>query len=160
MIGDKVVFGRGTLKFKTAMLRHTNQCIKKGKTRPVAPLPGSALEGIPEEGASISHPPSVSLAPILPAFPSLPSLVLAPAGLTPTYFHLQILVQEEVAQFEVPVNDLIAMQVLAAQDYLPQVVAGLGLRQRFSPLVQLQKRLIRKEDITEGQGEDWPTECG
>lgn len=57
-------------------------------------------------------------------------------------------------------NDLIAMQVLAAQDYLPQVVAGLGLRQRFSPLVQLQKRLIRKEDITEGQGEGWPTECG
>ena len=36
------------------------------------------------------------------------------------YFHLQILVQEEVAQLEVPVNDLIAVQVLAAQDYLSQ----------------------------------------
>jgi len=33
------------------------------------------------------------------------------------------------------------VQVLAAQDDLPQVVAGLGLRESFPPLVQLQERL-------------------
>lgn len=58
-----------------------------------------------------------------------------------TYFHLQILIQKEVAQLQVPVNDTVPVQVLTAQDDLPQVVAGLGLGQRFPPLVQLQKRL-------------------
>ena len=58
-----------------------------------------------------------------------------------TYFHLQILVQEEIAQLEVSVNNAVSVQVLAAQDDLPQVVAGLGLRESFPPLVQLQERL-------------------
>lgn len=61
-----------------------------------------------------------------------------------TYFHLQTLVQKEVAQLEVPVNHPVSVQVLAAQDDLPQVVAGLGLGQRFPPLVQLQERLEEK----------------
>lgn len=58
-----------------------------------------------------------------------------------TYFHLEVLIQEEVAQLEVPVYDSVPVQVLAAQDDLPQVVAGLGLRQRLPALVQLQERL-------------------
>lgn len=38
-------------------------------------------------------------------------------------------------------DDAVPVQVLAAQDDLPQVVAGLGLRERFPALVQLQERL-------------------
>lgn len=38
-------------------------------------------------------------------------------------------------------DDALAVQVLAAQDGLPQVVAHLGLTQRLPPLVQLQQRL-------------------
>lgn len=48
-------------------------------------------------------------------------------------------------------NDLIAVQVLAAQDYLPQVVAGLRLGQCLPPLVQLQKGLRREEEVTDAQ---------
>lgn len=58
-----------------------------------------------------------------------------------TYFHLQILVQEEVAQLEISVNNAVSMQVLAAKDDLTQIVAGLGLGECFPPLVQLQERL-------------------
>lgn len=57
-------------------------------------------------------------------------------------------------------NDLIAVQVLAAQDYLPQIVARLGFRQRFPPLVQLQEGLGKREDVTEAQGNGWSAGCG
>ena len=38
-------------------------------------------------------------------------------------------------------NNAVSVQVLTAQDDLPQVVAGLRLRECFPPLVQLQERL-------------------
>lgn len=59
----------------------------------------------------------------------------------PTDLHLHVVTEEEVAQLEVPVNDTVAVQVLAAQDGLAQVVPHLGLTQRLPPLVQLQQRL-------------------
>lgn len=59
----------------------------------------------------------------------------------PTDLHLHVVAEEEVAQLEVPVNDAVAVQVLAAQDGLAQVVPHLGLAQRLPPLVQLQQRL-------------------
>lgn len=58
-----------------------------------------------------------------------------------TDLHLHVIVQKQVAQLEVAMDDAVAMQVLAAQDDLPQVVAGLGLRQGFPTLVQLQQGL-------------------
>ena len=39
-------------------------------------------------------------------------------------------------------NDPVSVQVLAAKDDLPKIVAGFGLRQCFPPLVQLQERLV------------------
>lgn len=38
-------------------------------------------------------------------------------------------------------NDPVSVQVLAAKDHLPQIVASLGLRQCFPPFVQFQERL-------------------
>lgn len=58
-----------------------------------------------------------------------------------TDLHLHVVAEEEVAQLEVAVDDAVAVQVLAAQDGLPQVVPHLGLAQRLPPLVQLQQRL-------------------
>lgn len=74
-----------------------------------------------------------------------------PAGPALTYFHLQILVQEKVAQLEVPVNDAVSVQVLATKDDLPQIVAGFGLGQCFPPLVQLQERLSRGKERRNGE---------
>lgn len=73
----------------------------------------------------------------------------APRAQRLTYFHLQVLVEEEVAQLEVAVDDPVSVQVLAAKDHLPQVVAGLGLGQRFPALVQFQERLggVKEEGV-------------
>lgn len=156
------MFGGGTPKYGTQNTTN-NKMHLKARQWPVShSLSISELQGFLEGSTSISHPPSISLAPILPV-----SLLAASCTGTRhqqvqhlTYFHLQILVQEEVAQLEVPVNDLIAVQVLAAQDYLPQIVARLGFRQRFPPLVQLQEGLRKREDVTEAQGNGWPAGCG
>lgn len=137
MLGDREYLGRHP-KFKTTELRHSNAS-KKGN-------PPHFLS----RGQHLSFPP--------PSLPLLPDSCTGwhrhPQAQHLTYFHLQILIQKEVAQFEVPVNDLIAVQVLATQDYLPQVVSGLGLGQRLPPSVQLQERLRRKE-VTEAQV-GWP----
>lgn len=49
-------------------------------------------------------------------------------------------------------DDALAVQVLAAQDDLPQVVAHLGLAQRLPPLVQLQQRLRGERHAGTGGG--------
>lgn len=64
-----------------------------------------------------------------------------PEGLALTYFHLEILIQEKVTQLEVPVNNPVSVQVLAAKDNLSKVVARFGLSQCFPPLVEFQERL-------------------
>lgn len=92
------------------------------------------------------HPLPPSLVSFLFPLPASSSFLLlevssTPAGPTLTYFHLQILIQEKVAELEVPVNNPVSVQILAAKDNLPKVVAGFGLGQCFSPLVQLQERL-------------------
>lgn len=87
-------------------------------------------------------PPSfVSFLFPLPASFRLLGVSSTPAGPVLTYFHLQILIQEKVAQLEVSVNNPVSVQVLAAKDNLPKVVAGFRLGQRFPPFVQLQERL-------------------
>lgn len=61
------------------------------------------------------------------------------------YFHLQIVIQEEFAQPEVPVNNLVWVRVLAAEDHVLQVAADLGLGLRLPPPVWLQGNLRRQQ---------------
>lgn len=58
-----------------------------------------------------------------------------------TNLDLHVIVQEQVAQFEVTVDDSVAVEVVDTLDSLPHEVSGLGLGHCLPALVKLQKRL-------------------
>lgn len=58
-----------------------------------------------------------------------------------TYLDLHVIIEEDVAQFQVSVDDSVAVQVLDPLEQLCHVVAGLGLSHSLTTLVQLQQGL-------------------
>jgi hypothetical protein len=62
-----------------------------------------------------------------------------------TDLDFQIFGEEEITEFEVPVDDLVVVDVLDTQGDLVQVVLGLYLRDPFAPLDQLVEGLVRAQ---------------
>ena len=55
-----------------------------------------------------------------------------------TYLH--VVVEEDISQFEIPVDDLGLVDILAPEEDLIHEVSRLGLRDGLSPLVELHER--------------------
>ena len=57
------------------------------------------------------------------------------------HLDLQVVAQEQVAQFEVPMYHILGMKIDAPVAYLPNKVASFGFRHRASSFVELHHRL-------------------
>lgn len=55
-----------------------------------------------------------------------------------TYLDVHVIIEEDVAQFQVSVDDLVVVQVLDTLQQLGHVVASFRLRHSLTTLVQLQ----------------------
>lgn len=60
---------------------------------------------------------------------------------TITYLDLHVIIEEDVAQFQVSMDDSVVVQVLNTLEQLCHVVASLGLSHSLTTLVQLQQGL-------------------
>lgn len=73
-------------------------------------------------------------------YPHLRTGVCSPTGEI-TYFDFHVIIEEDVAQFQVPVDDSVVVQVLDTIEQLGHVVASLRLSHSLTTFVQLQQRL-------------------
>lgn len=64
--------------------------------------------------------------------------------MTGTYFDLHVVVEEDVAQLQVSVDDLVLVQIMDPVQELCHVVASLGFGHSLATLVQLQQGLKEK----------------
>lgn len=69
-----------------------------------------------------------------------------------TYLDLHVIIKEDVAQFQVSVDDSVAVQVLDTLEQLGHVVASFWLSHSLTTLVQLQQGLKWKKK--NGLGEE------
>lgn len=64
-----------------------------------------------------------------------------------TYLDFHVVVEEDVPQFQVSVDDLVAVQIMDPFQQLGHVVASLRLRDRLPALVQLQQGLEKGQQF-------------
>ena len=68
-----------------------------------------------------------------------------------TDLDVQLLVEKQIAQFEIPVNDILVVQVLDCIQQMSHVVCGFGFRQSFATFEQFIQTLIvtqLQQDVT------------
>ena len=59
--------------------------------------------------------------------------------------HVHFIAEEEIAEFEISMNDFVVVQILDAQRDLLHEISRLGLRNRLAPLVQFHERAASTE---------------